>query len=63
MEVTLSGIVMLVRFVHERKALSPMEVTPFGIVMLERLVQSLKAVIPMEVTVLPSIVSGMVTEV
>ena len=63
MELTLSGIVKIVRFVHERKALSPMEVTPFGIVMLARLVQSLKAVIPMEVTVLPSIVSGMVNDV
>ena len=63
MELTLSGIVMLVRFVHEPKALSPMEVTPFGIVMLARLVQSLKAVLPMEVTVLPSIVSGMVNDV
>ena len=40
-----------------------MEVTPFGIVMLSRLSQPQKALFPMEVTVLPSIVSGMGTEV
>ena len=63
MELTLLGIVMLVRLVHLSKALSPMALTLFGIVMLVRLVQLSKALSPMEVTDLPSIVSGIVTEV
>ena len=43
MEITLSGIAMLVRLVQPKKVSSPMEVTPSGIVMLVRLEQFLKA--------------------
>ena len=63
MEVTPLGIVMLVRLVQLAKAFIPMELTLLGIVMLVRLEQLLKALLPMEVTDLPSIVSGIVTEV
>ena len=42
MEVTLFGIVTLVRFVQPLKVPSPIEVTPSGIVILVRLVQPLK---------------------
>ena len=54
MEVTLSGMEMLVRLVQLRKAESPMEVTLSGMEMLVRLMQSEKAYSPMEVT--PSLI-------
>ena len=43
MEITLSGIAMLVRLLHPEKAEFPIEVTPSGIVMLVRLEHFLKA--------------------
>ena len=61
MLVTPSGIVILVRLVHNQKASRPMLMTPSGIVILVRLVQSLKAFSPMLVTGLPSIVLGMIS--
>ena len=54
MEVTLDGIVMLVRLLQSKNAPSPMEVTLLGIVMLVRLLQPENAPWPMEVT-LPSV--------
>ena len=54
---------MLVRFVHERKAFSPIEVTLSGIVMLVRLVQPENAIFPIEVTAFPPIVLGIATDV
>ena len=61
MEVTLPGIVMLLRFEQPLKASAPMEETPSGITTLVRLVQSLKASAPMEVTVFPPMVAGIST--
>ena len=61
MEVTLSGIVMLLRLEQPLKASAPMEEMPSGIATLVRLVQSLKASAPMEVTVLLSMVAGIST--
>ena len=48
MEVTLSGMVMLVRDLQEANALSPMEVTLFGTVMLSRAEQDSNAFSPMD---------------
>ena len=50
MEVTLLGIIILVRLLQPENALPPMEVTLLGIVTLVRLLQSENALSPMEVT-------------
>ncbi len=55
MEVTLSGMVTLLRLVHLKKAFHPMEVTLSPMVTLLRLVQSSKAQLPMEVTLSPMV--------
>jgi hypothetical protein len=47
---TLSGIVMLARLWHAKKALPPMLVTLCGMVMYERFSQPLKAADPMLIT-------------
>ena len=60
MEVTLSGMVMLVRLVQPQKAPS-MEVTLSGMVMLSRLVQSEKAYSPIPVTIWLLIILGKIT--
>ena len=46
MQVTLSGIVTLVRLGHPPNALTPMLVTPLGIVTLVRFVQDSERLVP-----------------
>ena len=59
MEVTLLGIVMLVRDSHQEKAPSPMEMTLLGMVIPVTDLHQEKASSPMEVTLYPSMVCGM----
>ena len=61
-EVTVSGMVMLVRFVQLWKLFDPMEVTVSGRTMLERFEQAPKALRAMEETGSPSIFSGISRE-
>ncbi len=54
-EVTLSGMMMLVRLVHFSRAYSSIVVTLFGMVMLVMLEQLSKARLPIEVTPSPTL--------
>jgi hypothetical protein len=60
MLVTLSGIVILLRLLHQLKAPFPMLLTLSGMAMLVSCWHQLKASEPMLVTVLPSMVVGIV---
>ena len=55
-EVTLLGIVILLRLLHPLNASDPIDVTPLGIVMLDNIEQLLKALSPIVLTL-----SGTVT--